>query len=100
MRMRYAVVLGAIMFGAGWTLAAAQKPEPGGYILERDAEVATAEPGAHHGGRGPVPRTCWAGGGRWQPRKSRSRAATFSSATPRLQLPSPGRTTGEGRRLA
>jgi len=50
MRMRYAVVLGAIMFGAGWTLAAAQKPEPGGYILERDAEVATAEPGTHNGG--------------------------------------------------
>jgi mannose-6-phosphate isomerase-like protein (cupin superfamily) len=50
MRMRHAVVLGTIMFGAGWTLAAAQKPEPGGYILEHDADVAAAEPGTHNGG--------------------------------------------------
>jgi len=50
MRMRRAVVLGAIMFGAGWMLAAAQKPEPGGYILEHDADVAAAEPGTHNGG--------------------------------------------------
>ena len=35
---------------AGWTLSAAQKPAPGGYILERDAEVATPEPGTHNGG--------------------------------------------------
>jgi mannose-6-phosphate isomerase-like protein (cupin superfamily) len=38
------------MFAAGWTLSAAQKPAPGGYILERDAEVAAAEPGTHNGG--------------------------------------------------
>lgn len=50
MKMRHAVVLGAIMFGGAWTLAAAQKPEPGGYILERDADVAFTEPGTHNGG--------------------------------------------------
>ena len=29
---------------------AAQKPAPGGYVLERDADVATNEPGTHNGG--------------------------------------------------
>jgi mannose-6-phosphate isomerase-like protein (cupin superfamily) len=50
MRMRDAAILGAITFGAGWTLSAAQKPEPGGYILEHDADVAASEPGTHNGG--------------------------------------------------
>jgi len=36
--------------GAGWNLAAAQKAAPGGYVLERDADIALAEPGTHNGG--------------------------------------------------
>jgi mannose-6-phosphate isomerase-like protein (cupin superfamily) len=50
MSVRHAAVIGAILFGAGWTVATAQKPEPGGYILEYDADVARAEPGTHNGG--------------------------------------------------
>src|SRR6188472_499129 len=50
MKIRHAAVLSFAMFVAGWTLSAAQKPAPGGYILERDAEVATTEPGTHNGG--------------------------------------------------
>ncbi len=50
MKIRHAVVLGTLMFGAGWSLSAAQTPAPGGYILERDADVAVTEPGTHNGG--------------------------------------------------
>ena len=50
MKIRHAAVLSLVTFATGWTLSAAQKPAPGGYILERDAEVATAEPGTHNGG--------------------------------------------------
>ena len=50
MRIGHAVVAGTIMVGAGWSLGAAQKPEPGGYILEHDSEVAANEPGTHNGG--------------------------------------------------
>lgn len=50
MKIRHAVALSLVMFAAGWTMSAAQKPAPGGYILERDAEVATPEPGTHNGG--------------------------------------------------
>jgi mannose-6-phosphate isomerase-like protein (cupin superfamily) len=50
MKIRHAVALSLVMFAAGWTLSAAQKSAPGGYILERDAEVATPEPGTHNGG--------------------------------------------------
>jgi mannose-6-phosphate isomerase-like protein (cupin superfamily) len=50
MKIRHAVALSLVMFAAGWTLSAAQNPAPGGYILERDAEVATPEPGTHNGG--------------------------------------------------
>ena len=50
MRIGHAMVAGAIMFGAGWSLAAAQKSGPGGYILEHDSEVAATEPGTHNGG--------------------------------------------------
>ncbi|OFW11192.1 MAG: cupin [Acidobacteria bacterium RIFCSPLOWO2_02_FULL_67_36] len=40
-----------VMFvaGAGW-MRAAQAPAPGGYILQRDAEIAKNEPGTHDGG--------------------------------------------------
>ena len=50
MRVRDAAMLSAITFGAGWGLSAAQAPVPGGYILERDADVAAAQPGTHNGG--------------------------------------------------
>ena len=50
MKIRHAVAMSLVMFAAGWTLSAAQKPAPGGYILERDAEVAAQEPGTHNGG--------------------------------------------------
>jgi mannose-6-phosphate isomerase-like protein (cupin superfamily) len=50
MKKRYAVVMSTIMFAAGWGIAAAQKPEPGGYVLERDADIAVTEPGTHNGG--------------------------------------------------
>jgi mannose-6-phosphate isomerase-like protein (cupin superfamily) len=50
MRKSYAVLLAALMFGAGWVGSAAQKPAPGGYVLERDSEVAANEPGTHNGG--------------------------------------------------
>ena len=50
MKTRQAVLFGAMMFAAGWGAAAAQKPEPGGYVLERDAEIAVTEPGTHNGG--------------------------------------------------
>jgi mannose-6-phosphate isomerase-like protein (cupin superfamily) len=48
-----AACLSALILGAGWTEAAApdQSPaKPGGYIIERDAEVALNEPGTHKGG--------------------------------------------------
>ncbi|NUR53363.1 MAG: cupin domain-containing protein [Acidobacteria bacterium] len=39
-----------ILAGAALHAAATQKPAPGGYIIEHDAEVAVAEPGTHNGG--------------------------------------------------
>jgi mannose-6-phosphate isomerase-like protein (cupin superfamily) len=50
MKIRHAAVMSLAMFAAAWSLSAAQKPAPGGYILERDAEVAAQEPGTHNGG--------------------------------------------------
>jgi quercetin dioxygenase-like cupin family protein len=53
-RTRTLRVLGAVTFmvaGAGLhALATQQKPAPGGYIVEHDADVAKAEPGTHSGG--------------------------------------------------
>ena len=50
MKIRHAVTLSLLTCGGGWTAAAWQNPAPGGYILERDAEVAAQEPGTHNGG--------------------------------------------------
>jgi len=51
MRTRNAIIPGTILFACGWIAAnAQQKPAPGGYVLERDAEVAANEPGTHNGG--------------------------------------------------
>ena len=51
MMKRYAVLFAAVMLGTAWSQATPpSKPAPGGYILERDAEVAAPEPGTHGGG--------------------------------------------------
>lgn len=50
MRIRQVFVLSLLMFGAGWTVHGWQSPALGGYILERDVEVAATEPGTHNGG--------------------------------------------------
>jgi mannose-6-phosphate isomerase-like protein (cupin superfamily) len=51
MMKRYAVLFAAVMLGAAWSQATTpSRPAPGGYILERDAEVAATEPGTHGGG--------------------------------------------------
>ena len=47
-RVASAILL--ILFGAGLHAVAMQKPAPGGYLIEHDAEVATNEPGTHNGG--------------------------------------------------
>jgi mannose-6-phosphate isomerase-like protein (cupin superfamily) len=48
-RIAYAMLL--MVAGAGLhALALPQKPAPGGYIIEHDADVAKTEPGTHNGG--------------------------------------------------
>jgi mannose-6-phosphate isomerase-like protein (cupin superfamily) len=47
-RIAYALVL--MLCGAGLHALAMQKPAPGGYIVEHDADVAKNEPGTHNGG--------------------------------------------------
>jgi mannose-6-phosphate isomerase-like protein (cupin superfamily) len=51
-RMGYvATAMAFVAAGAGMhALAMQQKPAPGGYIVEHDADVAKAEPGTHNGG--------------------------------------------------
>jgi mannose-6-phosphate isomerase-like protein (cupin superfamily) len=44
-----AALLVAVMACGGWGQAA-QKPAPGGYVLQRDEDVAANEPGTHNGG--------------------------------------------------
>jgi mannose-6-phosphate isomerase-like protein (cupin superfamily) len=51
--LRHATCLAVLTLGAAWTWAAVARqsaPKPGGYIIERDAEVAVNEPGTHNGG--------------------------------------------------
>ena len=51
MRRELLFVLIAFALGAGLTrMGAQQKPAPGGFIVERDAEIAKNEPGTHNGG--------------------------------------------------
>jgi mannose-6-phosphate isomerase-like protein (cupin superfamily) len=47
-RIAYAMLL--ILAGAGLHALAMQKPTPGGYVIEHDADVAKTEPGTHNGG--------------------------------------------------
>jgi mannose-6-phosphate isomerase-like protein (cupin superfamily) len=48
-RLLTVLLTAAVVPPASWLAAAAQQ-KPGGYILERDAEVAVEEPGTHKGG--------------------------------------------------
>jgi mannose-6-phosphate isomerase-like protein (cupin superfamily) len=47
---RLAYTLMSMLAGAALHAAATQKPAPGGYLVEHDADVAVTEPGTHHGG--------------------------------------------------
>ena len=47
-RVAYAILL--ILIGASLHAIAMQKPAPGGYVIEHDADVAKTEPGTHNGG--------------------------------------------------
>jgi quercetin dioxygenase-like cupin family protein len=52
MMTRYLLVVGACVIGAAAMVHATRSQEPpkGGYIIERDAEVAAQQPGPHDGG--------------------------------------------------
>jgi mannose-6-phosphate isomerase-like protein (cupin superfamily) len=47
---RIAYALSFLLAGAGLHALAMQKPAPGGYVVETDAQVAKEEPGTHNGG--------------------------------------------------
>jgi mannose-6-phosphate isomerase-like protein (cupin superfamily) len=46
---KYVWLAFAVLVALGWAVLAAQE-KPGGYVLERDSEVAKQEPGTHNGG--------------------------------------------------
>src|SRR5215210_1644008 len=48
MKTHYPLLALTVLATSGWTAIAAQ--EKGGYVLERDAQVAKQEPGTHNGG--------------------------------------------------
>jgi mannose-6-phosphate isomerase-like protein (cupin superfamily) len=51
MNKSYLLLLVTILLGTGWAQTpSAQKPVPGGYIVESDTEVLRTEPGPHSGG--------------------------------------------------
>jgi mannose-6-phosphate isomerase-like protein (cupin superfamily) len=51
MNKHYALLLIAMLIGTGWAQTpAAQKPVPGGYIVEHDSEIQRTEPRPHSGG--------------------------------------------------
>ena len=48
-QLAYAIVM--MLAGAGLhAIAVQEKPTPGGYVIEHDADIAKAEPGTHNGG--------------------------------------------------
>ena len=50
-RIQWLLIVMAFALGAGLTrMGAQQKPAPGGFIVERDAEIAKNEHGTHNGG--------------------------------------------------
>jgi mannose-6-phosphate isomerase-like protein (cupin superfamily) len=51
--MRHALGAAALLLAGGYmhaAIAAMQKPAPGGYVIEHDADIAKSEPGTHNGG--------------------------------------------------
>jgi mannose-6-phosphate isomerase-like protein (cupin superfamily) len=51
MKKGYVFLLAGLLSSAAWAQSGApQKPAPGGYILERDGDVAATEAGTHNGG--------------------------------------------------
>lgn len=44
------VLLVALVLSSVWVVSARQQPGRGGYVLERDAEIAKEQPGTHNGG--------------------------------------------------
>ena len=49
-RLALGLLTVALVVSAGWLASGQQSATPGGFILERDAEVAVEEPGTHKGG--------------------------------------------------
>ena len=47
---RIACAIALLLAGAGLHAVARQKPAPGGYVIEHDADIAKNEPGTHNGG--------------------------------------------------
>jgi mannose-6-phosphate isomerase-like protein (cupin superfamily) len=53
MTKRYGLIVAMVVLVAGFSKAqapVAQKPSPGGYVVEHDADIQKAEPGTHNGG--------------------------------------------------
>ena len=50
MTNRYLLLAGVILLGSAIAPSAQEAPKPGGYVLERDKDVAKNEPGTHKGG--------------------------------------------------
>jgi mannose-6-phosphate isomerase-like protein (cupin superfamily) len=51
MAKRFALVIAVVVLCGGWRQASpSPRVVPGGYVLERDADVAATEPGTHNGG--------------------------------------------------
>jgi mannose-6-phosphate isomerase-like protein (cupin superfamily) len=52
-RARYTFAATALLLAGAFmhaAVAAMQKPAPGGYVIEHDADIAKSEPGTHNGG--------------------------------------------------
>jgi mannose-6-phosphate isomerase-like protein (cupin superfamily) len=49
-KKHYVLVIAAFLLGVGFSRITAQQRAPGGYLVERDAEIARNEPGTHNGG--------------------------------------------------
>ena len=47
---RWMFTLVAAVSAASLDASASRRPSPGGYVIEKDAEVASTEPGTHNGG--------------------------------------------------
>ena len=50
MTNRYLLLAVAVFLGSGVASSAQEQPKPGGFVLEKDKDVAKNEPGTHDGG--------------------------------------------------